>query len=158
MVDMGKTSKLNRPVKVTGWSTANLYKDDLDYLKEHGVPVAKALRDALHEHVLEHRARHQGKPNTFAMSKEERSRWILSTPDDFKPGVHKEYTHAPTREFLSRDPWILDCGSTPDMHTWTQAERDAWILDGTIPLRVMMVNRTAGMPAVPAPGRQTPAG
>jgi hypothetical protein len=137
----------NRPVRVVGYSTAKLYQDNLDYLDERNIPIAVALRSALADYVLDLKSKERGKPAWHTMTKTERDRQIMAAPDDYtrqehiKPGV---ITQVIDRDDLGAGLHLGTAADIPfGMRTWTKKERVAWILNGVIPVRVMMDNRTA---------------
>lgn len=129
---------INQPVTVTSYRTAKLYQDDLEYLKQHDIPIAQALRAALTDYVLNLKSKEIGRPALQDMTKAERDAYILSARDDFKPD---HQVHVPAAAVLE-----IPHRPVPDMTGWTKADRDAWILsEGKIvPDRVMMVQKKAG--------------
>ena len=132
---------INRPVKVTLYSTARLYQDDLEYLMQHDIPIAEALRAALTDYVLDLKSKERGRPAWHEMIKAERDARIMSAGDDFRPErevVPAAVVPAEIVPEIPREP-------APDMTGWTREERGAWILsEGKIvPDRVIMVKRRA---------------
>lgn len=127
---------INRPSKKSSVCCTTLYEDDLAYLKEHGIPLARAVRLALHEYVIIQKDLQKGKPNFEKMTREERFAWVLSAPrgDSVEPGDLQILGEEVLRS-IPHEP-------VPDMTGWTRDERGAWILDGVIPDRVMMVRKT----------------
>jgi hypothetical protein len=85
--------------KSVGYSAAKLYQDDLDYLQDHGIERARALRDSLHEYVLTMK----GRPAIPALpvAGPAEIRQLGSPVPDMTDWTKKE-----------RDAWILD-GAIP---------------------------------------------
>jgi hypothetical protein len=128
---------INRPVKKTSIWAATLYQDDLEYLKQHDIPIARALRAALTDYVLNLKSKERGHPAWHEMTKTERDAHILSARDDFRPEC--EVVPAAAVLEIPREP-------APDMTGWTREERGAWILsEGKIvPDWVMMAKEKTG--------------
>jgi hypothetical protein len=117
-----------------------VYRNDYDYLKEKGIPIARAVRTALAEYVLNCRK----KPPI--LRRDQRDAFILR-------GVLPDGSQVPeavvtvTLAEISAKPAALNQSASssvvlPDLHLWTKAERDAWILNGIMPDRVHMLRVT----------------
>jgi hypothetical protein len=127
------SNKSGSQVRERYFNYAWLYKSDLDYLKENQIPVQTALRQALMDYVDRHKAAAAGRPSL--KTKADRDRWILSAPDTYNVENY--------RPIVEMGP-VIPRSSAPDMSAWTKKERDAWIIDGTVPARAMMArNETA---------------
>ena len=122
-----KETRKNRPARTVGLTTAVLYQGDLDYLKERGIPMSRALRVALMEYVLDLKAKEGGRPALHAMTKADRDAWILATNDDHatRPVPVLDAAAVPAAA-MQEIPHEL----APDMRSMTKDEQVAWLRSG----------------------------
>ena len=149
-----KETRKNRPARTVGLTTAVLYQGDLDYLKERGIPMTRALRAALSEYVLDLKSKERGRPALHTMTKAGRAAWVMAATDDrdTRPGPVLEHVPAAAvpeirHELAPVAPYLR--GMTKAEHAaWLiseeKADLDSWILTGVLPARVMMAAKTTG--------------
>ena len=128
---------INQPARRTSVCTTTLYQGDLEYLRRREIPIARALRAALTDSVLDLKSKERGQPAWHEMTKAERDARIMSAPNIEHPVPQVQPAAAEPE--IPRSP-------VPDMTGWTREERSAWILDGVIPAWVMMARVTAVTP------------
>jgi hypothetical protein len=106
----------------------DLYTSDYNYLVENEIKVGTAIRYALSEYVAMMKARAPG-PGWHSLDgpgKETLIEESVKAPASISLKVHASPRVTPVG--ISNSP-------PPDLSTWTKQERNAWILEGVIPVR-----------------------
>lgn len=118
------------PFRETNIETCGLYVADLDYLQERGLPLRTVIREALRAYVQVLQARTPGPVMTARQRDTFIMRGILPNGTRYQDPPDK----IPVAVVVEKPRLYIQAHELrPDMTGWTKAQRDAWILNGTVP-------------------------
>lgn len=117
------------PVRQVNLTGAKLFLTDINFIKNMGEHPRTIVREAVHIYCDALRAARPFK----AMTKQERDEFVLGKLPGMKH-THKPAAarpHQPAHTHTHTPP--ITAATSQDMRTWSKDQRDAYILDGTIP-------------------------